>query len=318
MLSYTPTPIQEIKSSLIEKAEVNVFVKREDLNHPYVSGNKWWKLKYNLAKAKEEGLHTLLTFGGAYSNHIYATAAAATELGFKSIGIVRGEEITELSKTLRFAQDEGMQLHFVSREVYRQKMEAEFVRKLKNQFGDFYLIPEGGTNALAIQGVELFAQQLKAEADFDYVCCACGTGGTLAGIIKSMPEKKVIGFSSLKGDFLNEEVMRLLREKIEGEDAVSEEVRRKEGEKVRRKEGEEVRKENWEVITDYHFGGYAKHTPQLLSFIKNFEKEFSIPLEQVYTGKLFFGLFDLIQKGYFPKGSKILALHTGGLQGKLE
>lgn len=304
MLSYTSTPIQEIQSSRLEKAGVNVFVKREDLNHPFVSGNKWWKLKCNLEKAKGQDERTLLTFGGAYSNHIYATAAAAKELGFKSIGIIRGEETAALSKTLQFAKEQGMQLHFVSREAYRLKTEDEFIERLKKQFGNFYLIPEGGTNSLALQGVQEFAQQLKKEMDVDYVCCASGTGGTLAGIIKTMPEQKVIGFSSLKGGFLSEEVRRLL-----GEEVVGEEVRRKE-------DGGEL-SQKWEVISDYHFGGYAKHTPELLTFIKNFEEEFSIPLEHVYTGKLFFGLFDLIQKGYFPKGSRILTLHTGGLQGKL-
>lgn len=305
MLTYTSTPIQEIKSSLLKKAEVSVFVKREDLNHPFVSGNKWWKLKYNLEEAERQGNSTLLTFGGAFSNHIYATAAASRELGLKSIGIIRGEEISILNKTLRFAKDQGMQLHFVSRETYRQKTEEEFVSQLKKQFGDFYLIPEGGTNSLAIQGVAEFAEQLKMEMDLDYVCCACGTGGTLTGIISVMPEKKVVGFSSLKGGFLSEEVMRLL-----GEEVVGKRMGRKEDEKMKRK--------NWEVMTDYHFGGYAKHTPELLRFIKNFDEEFSIPLEHVYTGKLFFGLFDLIQKGYFPKESRILVLHTGGLQGKLE
>ncbi len=284
MLSYTSTPIQEIKSSLLEKAGVNVFVKREDLNHPFVSGNKWWKLKRNLEQAKEEGVSTLLTFGGAYSNHIYATAAAAQELGFKCIGIIRGEEITALSKTLQFATEQGMQLHFISREAYRQKAQDEFVARLKDQFGDFYLIPEGGTNSLAVQGVEEFAQQLNKEMDADFVW-------------------RVIGFSSLKGDFLSEEVRRLLDEEIEGEEV---------------SKLERYQKSNWHIEDGYHFGGYAKHTPELLMFIKNFEKEFSIPVEHVYTGKLFFGLFDLIQRGHFPKGSKIMALHTGGLQGKLE
>lgn len=303
MLPYTSTPIQEIKSSLLEKAGVNIFVKREDLNHPFVSGNKWWKLKYNLQEAKRQGKSTLLTFGGAYSNHIYATAAAAQELSFKSIGIIRGEEITTLSKTLQFAKEQGMLLHFISREAYRQKAQDEFVARLKDQFGDFYLIPEGGTNSLAVQGVEEFAQQLNKEMDADFVCSACGTGGTLAGIIKAMPEKRVIGFSSLKGDFLSEEVRRLLDEEIEGEEV---------------SKLERYQKSNWHIEDGYHFGGYAKHTPELLMFIKNFEKEFSIPVEHVYTGKLFFGLFDLIQRGHFPKGSKIMALHTGGLQGKLE
>lgn len=301
MLPYTSTPIQEIKSPLFEKGEVRVFVKREDLNHSFVSGNKWWKLKYNIEEANHQGKSKLLTFGGAFSNHIYASAAAAKELGFKCIGIIRGEEITTLSKTLQFAKEQGMQLHFISREVYRHKTEDEFINNLNNQFGDFYLIPEGGTNALAVRGVEEYALQLKGELDFDYVCCACGTGGTLAGIIRAMPEKKVVGFSSLKGDFLSEEVRRLLGEKVE-----SEEVRRLGDENT-----------NWRIEEGYHVGGYAKHTPELLAFIKKFENEFSIPLEHVYTGKLFFGLFDLIQKGYFQKGSKILVIHSGGLQGKL-
>jgi 1-aminocyclopropane-1-carboxylate deaminase len=302
MLSYTPTIIQEIKSSLLEKAEVNVFVKREDLNHPLVSGNKWWKLKYNLEEAKSQGKGTLLTFGGAFSNHIYATAAAAKELGFKSIGIIRGEEISNLSKTLLFAQEQGMRFHFVSREAYRLKNEQTFLEQLHKQLGDFYMIPEGGTNDFAIKGVEEFAKMLKNESEFDYLCCACGTGGTLAGIINAMPEKRVIGFSSLKGGFLGEEVRRLL-----GKEVASEEVR-----KLVRSENT-----NWQMEDSYHFGGYAKHPTELLEFIGEFEKTHAIPLEHVYTGKLFFGLFDLIQKGYFPKGSKVLALHTGGLQGKL-
>lgn len=274
-------------------------------------------MKYNLAEAKKEGLTTLLTFGGAYSNHIYATAAAAKELNLNSVGIIRGEEISTLSKTLQFAQEQGMHVHFISREAYRQKTEEEFISQLKKQFGDFYLIPEGGTNTLAIQGVEEFAQRLKTEMEVDYVCCACGTGGTLAGIIRAMPEKHVIGFSSLKGNFLSEEVRRLLGEEFIGERGLSPSLRPSDT-PLPRERGRGEGEKNWEVITDYHVGGYAKHTPELLTFIKNFEGEFSIPLEHVYTGKLFFGLFDLIQKEYFTKGSRILVLHTGGLQGKLK
>jgi len=288
MLSYSPTTFQQLHSSVFEKAEVTIFVKREDLNHPFVSGNKWWKLKYNLEQAKKQGHKTLLTFGGVFSNHIYATAAAAQELGFKSIGVIRGEKSASLSKTLLFAKEKGMHLHFVSREKYRIKSNEVFIKQLYDQFGNFYLIPEGGTNDFAIQGVKEFALTLPAEKDFDYTCCACGTGGTLAGLIKGLPDKKVIGFSSLKGDFLSGEVRRLI-----GLDY-----------------------SNWTIKNEYHFGGYAKSNPELISFINSFEKEFSIPLEQVYTAKMFFGLFDLIEKKNFKKGSIILALHTGGLQGR--
>lgn len=289
MFSYSVTPIDHLQSILFKEAEVELFVKREDLNHPLVSGNKWWKLKYNLEEAKRSKHHTLLTFGGAYSNHIYATAAAAKALDFKSIGIIRGEASEKPSSTLLFAKEQGMQLEFVSREDYRNKTTEFFIADLQTKFGDFYFIPEGGTNALAIQGVEEFASKLKKEKKFDFICCACGTGGTLAGLIKGLPEKKVIGFSSLKGSFLNEEVSKWV--------------------------GNEYT--NWRVINDYHFGGYARYNEELLKFCNDFEKTHLISVEHVYTAKMFYGLFDLIKKNYFPKGSKILALHTGGLQGRL-
>lgn len=290
MLTYTNTPVQTLHHPLFDEQNLQVFIKREDLNHSFVSGNKWWKLRYNLEEAKKLGYNTLLTFGGAHSNHIYATAAAAKEGGFKVIGIIRGEELTvKDNATLRFAHDQGMDLHFVSREDYRKKSDPNFIEKLILQFGKVYIIPEGGTNDLAVRGVEEFALQLIKEIDFDYVCCACGTGGTLAGLIHGMPDKKVIGFSSLRGEFLNEEVRKLTRNKHK----------------------------NWSVITDYHVGGYGKYNNEFLNFLQKFEKEFSIPLEHVYTGKMFYGLLDLIRQNYFPKGSKILAIHTGGLQGKL-
>jgi 1-aminocyclopropane-1-carboxylate deaminase len=286
MLQYTPTPVIEIFDPLFEKANVRVWVKREDLNHPFVSGNKWWKLKYNLEKAIRLKHTTLLTFGGAYSNHIYATAAAAHELGLKSIGVIRGEEIHPLNETLSAVARDGMQLHFVTREHYRKKTEADFVKQLHHQFGEFYLIPEGGTNELAVKGVTEFAHTLGN--DFDYVCCAVGTGGTLAGLINGLQsEKKVIGFPVLKGgEFLEQEIKMLLP----------------------------GYHSNWQLITDYHFGGYAKTANTLSDFMQDFTTSTHIPLEYVYTGKVFFGVYDLIQKKYFAEGSRILVLHTGGLR----
>jgi len=288
MLPYTPTPIQEIHDTAFETAGVHVLIKREDLNHPYVSGNKWWKLKYNLEEAKKQGKDTLLTFGGAYSNHIYATAAAAHELGWKSFGIIRGEETLPLNHTLTFAKSRGMQLEYVSRADYRKKHEPEFIKKLHDQFGDFYLIPEGGTNELAVKGVAEFAKSLGD--DFDYLCCSVGTGGTLAGMIEGLPQsKKVIGFSSLKGgEFLEEEIKKYTD-----------------------------KNDNWEIIHDYHFGGYAKTTPALIQFIEQIEKQFDLPLDPIYTSKMMFGVFDLLKKGFFKNGSTILLVHTGGLQVKL-
>lgn len=286
MLRYAPTPVQEIFDSVLDHAGVRLLIKREDLNHPLVSGNKWWKLKYNLAEARTQNKKTLLTFGGAYSNHIYATAAAAAELGFKSIGIIRGEETLPLNSTLSFAKQQGMSLHYVSRELYRTKTSAQFMDALEQQFGDFYLIPEGGTNILAVKGATEFAQTLNT--DFDYVCCPVGTGGTLAGLINGLPGKKVIGFSVLKGgEFLTEEIQALTS--VKG---------------------------NWNVVSDYNFGGYAKTNSALEQFIRTFEANHAIPLDQVYTGKMMAGIYDLIQKGHFVKGNTILAIHTGGLQGK--
>lgn len=286
-LSCSPTPIIELNHEMVEG--VRLLVKREDLNHPFVSGNKWWKLKYNLEEAQRAGHDTLLTFGGAYSNHLYATAAAALELGMKSIGIVRGERSEPLNHTLSFAESRGMKLHFVSREAYRKKNEPEFLQSLRSQFGEVYIIPEGGTNQFAIQGCTEFAKGLEQEIDFDYLCLPIGTGGTIAGMIEGLSsEKKVIGFSSLKGgDFLKEKIQSLISST----------------------------QLHWLVNTDYHLGGYGKTTPELLAFMEDMKKNYQLPLDQVYTAKMMMGIFDLIRQSYFKQGSKILVLHTGGLQG---
>ncbi len=289
-LLYTTTPIIEVKYAAHEKAGVRLLIKREDLNHSFVCGNKWWKLKYNLQEAHQLKKDTLLTFGGAYSNHIYATAAAAKELGLKSIGIIRGEKAKPLNHTLAFAESCGMNLHYISREAYRKKTEPDFMEQLRNQFGDFYLIPEGGTNELAVKGVAEFASTLIKEVDFDYLCLPVGTGGTMAGLVRGFSgRKKVLGFSALKGGgFLNDEVKTVSGNPFD----------------------------NWKIIEDYHFGGYAKSTSELINFIKEMDGQYCLPLDRVYTSKMMFGVFDLIRKGFFEKGSTVLMLHTGGLQGR--
>jgi 1-aminocyclopropane-1-carboxylate deaminase/D-cysteine desulfhydrase-like pyridoxal-dependent ACC family enzyme len=289
LIIYNETPLLELKNQIIEQSGVRVLVKREDLNHPLISGNKWWKLKYNLEEALRLQKKMVLTFGGAYSNHIYASAAAAEELGLKSVGIIRGEETLPLNPTLSFAKACGMELLYVSREAYRRKSETEFVTQLHHQFGDFYLIPEGGTNHLAIKGCAEFGKRLIEEIDFDYVCMPVGTGGTIAGIVEGLNgQKQVIGFSSLKdGEFLNGEISKYTQFR------------------------------NWQLNQDYHFGGYAKTTKALLDFARDFERDFEIPLDPVYTSKMMFGVFDLMRQGYFKKGSVVLVLHTGGLQGKI-
>lgn len=264
-----------------------VFIKPDYLNHPFISGNKYRKLKYNILEAQQFQKTRLLTFGGAYSNHIAAVAAAGTEFGFKTIGVIRGEELVAKvadNPTLSFAKKQGMHFHFVSRESYRLKATNDFIESLKSKFGDFYLIPEGGTNTLAIKGCE----EILTENDknFDFICCSVGTGGTISGIINSSgTSQNILGFPALKGEFLKEEISKF------------------------------ANNPNWDLISDYHFGGYAKINTELISFINEFKAQYGLPLDPVYTGKMMYGVFDLMRQGYFPKGAKILAIHTGGLQG---
>ncbi|MBK8289839.1 MAG: 1-aminocyclopropane-1-carboxylate deaminase/D-cysteine desulfhydrase [Flammeovirgaceae bacterium] len=288
-MTYNQAPITELRDSLLEEASIRLLIKCEYLNHPLVSGNKWWKLKYNLVEAARLGKKRLLTFGGAYSNHIYATAATANELGFELVGIIRGEETLPLNSTLAFAKGKGMQLHYVTREDYRKKTEPDFQKKLTDLFGDFYLIPEGGTNELAVKGVAEFANSLLRELKFDYLSLPVGTGGTIAGIISGLDaEKKIIGFPALKGaQFLEREIRTY------------------------------TDKENWQLMYDYHFGGYAKSTKELTDFMEQFERAHNIPLDPIYTAKMMFGIFDLVKQGFFKRGSTLLIVHTGGLQDRL-
>ncbi len=275
MISYTPI-IQEINSDLFSNKKIDVSVLRLDLIHPEISGNKWFKLKYNLEEAKRLGKHTIVTFGGAFSNHIHATAVACKQEGIKCVGVIRGEKESVINATLKDALANGMQLHFVTREEYLRKNEALFIEYLKTIFGEFYLVPEGGDNELGAKGCE---DILPKENNFDNVFCACGTGTTFKGILKSLkPNQQIVGISVLKG------------------------------------EGE-LTKKFPQINSDYHFGGYAKHTQELLDFKSNFEKQTQIPLDYVYTAKLFFAVNDLIQKNKLPEGAKVLIVHSGGLQG---
>jgi len=262
-------------------------VKREDLLHPFISGNKYRKLKYNIMEAKQRGLDTILTFGGAYSNHIAATAYAGNLYGIKTIGVIRGEELSEnwmLNPTLAEAHRHGMDFRFISREAYRRKSETSFLELLDKDLGPYYLIPEGGTNVLAVKGCEEILT--PQDRDFNVLCSSVGTGGTLAGIINSsLSYQRIIGFPALKGDFLKKDIRNF------------------------------TAKENWEINTDYHFGGYAKVSEALIEFINYFKEKTNIPTDPIYTGKLLFGILDLVKNDYFIPGTKILAIHSGGLQG---
>lgn len=266
---------------------IEIHIKREDLLHPYISGNKFRKLKYNIQKALQLNSELLITFGGAYSNHILATAAAGKEYNIRTLGIIRGEEIENNyadNPTLSLAKELGMQFYFVSRDVYAKKETPSFIDDLKNKYKNSYIIPEGGTNQLAIKGCEEILTY--EDSQFDYVCCAVGTGGTISGIINaSKINQRIIGFSALKGDFLSNVICNF------------------------------VDKSNWFINIDYHFGGYGKVTDELIAFLNSFYSTTAIPLDPIYTGKMVFGVLDMIQKKQFPKNSKILIIHTGGLQG---
>ena len=314
ILKIAPSPIQLLEDSLFDKFGVRVYVKRDDLIHPSVQGNKWRKLKYNLLKIKELNISTLLTFGGAFSNHIHATAAAGQLFGINTIGIIRGERTIPLSNTLIFAENHGMKLHFVSREEYKNK--TALTDALNDKFGDVYVLPEGGTNDLAVVGcteiVKEINQQIFPQPDFSAV--ACGTGGTIAGMIKAADKKQtVIGFAVLKGNFLYNDVSNILN--LKGDTTIFENKNDEYLKKSDISSHNHSNWSNWSINTDYHFGGYAKSSPELIEFINRFKAQHGIPLDPIYTGKMFFGLFDLIKKGYFPRGSTIVAVHTGGLQG---
>lgn len=273
---------------LFELNEIKVSVLREDLIHPLISGNKFRKLKYNLKAFEEGNYDALLTFGGAYSNHIFATAAAGKEFGFKTIGVVRGEEIQskiDKNPTLKFAKECGMAFKFVSRENYRQKTNPKFLEELKNEFGHIYILPEGGTNQLAVRGCEeVLGNHTK---EFDFICCAIGTGGTISGIINSSEDhQKVLGFPALKdSEFLKDEIKKYSR------------------------------RSNFELIDEFHFGGFAKTNDELIDFINSFKRNFGLTLDPIYTAKMMYGITELIKRENFEKGNSILAIHTGGLQG---
>ena len=290
---FPPSPIQKMDIELFRQQELQLWVKRDDLIHPEISGNKWRKLKHNLEAAKAEGKKGILTFGGAFSNHIYALAAAGKIFDLETIGIIRGERIEPLNATLRFATDCGMKLIFTSRTAYRNR--ESLTAYYQSKYPEFLILPEGGTNLLALRGCAEMIDEIEEQWEGalpDYLCASCGTGGTLAGMITGMKgRQQVIGFSALKGDFHQKDINDLLGlNKTE-------------------------KYSNWSIQTDFHFGGYARHNSELIEFINHIRKTYGLPLEPIYTGKLFYGLFELAKGGFFSKGSKIMALHSGGLQG---
>jgi 1-aminocyclopropane-1-carboxylate deaminase len=283
---WLPSPVQELHDERLAARGVRLLLKRDDLIHPALPGNKWRKLKYNLAAAAESGQRTLLTFGGAYSNHIRAVAAAGRYFGFATIGVIRGEERPALNPTLAYARAQGMTLTYLDRTTYRDKRSLAVVDALRREFGEFYLVPEGGSNAAAVRG----AAELPAELTipYDVICCPCGTGGTLAGIAAGLPpDARAVGFSALKGGgFLVDDVRRLQHEY-----------------------GHETT--NWTIELDYHFGGFARRNVELDRFIAEFRERHGVDLEWVYVAKMLYGVFDMVRQGTFPSGLSIVPVVTG-------
>jgi 1-aminocyclopropane-1-carboxylate deaminase len=283
----SPTPFQKLSHNY---GNVNLSIKRDDLTHPYIQGNKWRKLKYNLEEYRRGNYSRIISFGGVFSNHVYSMAALCKSEEIPCTLFLRAEKLDADNPTVQFLKSCNVDIELLDYTSYRNKSSQAFKNQLLDKYGNAYLIPEGGTNEQGVKGVEELAYEIIEQLEKnlpDYVCVSAGTGGTAAGLIRGFKELEieVIVFSSLKGDFLRAEI-----EELSGT-------------------------VKFLLNTDYHFGGYARFKSELIEFINDFRDTHKIPLDPVYTGKMMYGVSDLIKNGYFKKGSNILTLHTGGLQG---
>lgn len=282
-----PSPLQEYFDPLFTQKKIRFFIKRDDLIHPFISGNKWRKLNLNIVHAKKYHYNSIISFGGAFSNHIYSLAAAGKFFNIKTIGIIRGEEADGNNPTLRFAIQQGMTIEKVSREAYRDK--NTLLHHFSQKYTNAYFVPEGGSNELGTKGCEKISEELSTQIGPDFTCVPVGTGGTISGIINgSKGESTILGFPVLKGvNYLEEEINNFTNSKYS----------------------------NWYLVSNYHFGGYAKINSVLINFMDDFLNKHNIQLDPIYTSKMMFGIVELLKQGYFPENSKIVAIHTGGLQG---
>ncbi len=286
---FQASPLQRLEHELFTQKKIQLWIKRDDLIHPIVSGNKWRKLKYVLQEALKLGCQGFVSMGGPYSNHLHALAWVVQTLNIPVRAFIRGECPAILNPTLKDITDWGMLVEYVSRSEYRELRTLGIQSPLLKLKSSEYWIPEGGSLTLALSGVAEMVSEI--EVDFDVLCTPCGTGTTLAGVLTGLnPQQKALGFSALKGgDFLRQDVMQMLTP--------------------------DQKYPDWDILLDYHFGGFAKKNADLIRFMQTFKARFDIQLDPVYTGKMFYGLIDLIEQDYFTPGTRIVALHTGGLQG---
>jgi 1-aminocyclopropane-1-carboxylate deaminase len=284
-----PAPVDEVTAFFPNSRGIRIFILRLDVMHPIISGNKWFKLKYNLEAAHNGNFRQVITFGGAYSNHLIATAVASSAAGFSSVGIVRGVHAQQnLTPTMQACRQQGMRLHFVSREAYALRDDTQFLQDIEDLFGNSYIIPEGGNNDAGRKGAGEIADYIHQGAT--HVCLPVGTGTTFAGLRNRLDVAVgMTGFTAVKnGAYLEDEVARQLNDQ---------------------------QTKNWALETSCHFGGFAKTTPILLDFIRAFHTATGILLDIVYTGKMMFGICGLIERNAFAEGENIVCIHTGGLQG---
>lgn len=279
-----PSPLTPINSTIFSEKNINLQFKRDDLIHPEISGNKWRKLYLNILEAKKQNKNTILTFGGPFSNHIYASAAAAKIFDLKSIGIIRGEYVDENNSTLKFAEAQGMEIVRISKVIYGSHKES-----IAMQYPKAYTIPEGGNNELGRMGMKYLAEELNlATTEETLLVLPIGTGCTMAGLVQHLNKNfSVLGINVLKNKSIDVEIYDLTKNS----------------------------KLNYEINHSYHFGGYAKTTKELIDFSNKFAFEQGVNLDPIYTAKSMYAIYDLATKNRFPQDSKIIALHTGGLQG---
>ena len=288
--------LQKIQHPLFDKHDVVVQVKRDDLLHNIISGNKWRKLKYNLEHLKTKNYHGALTFGGSYSNHIHAFAFACYQQKIPCIGVIRGEAQYADNFTLSWARRWGMQCHFVDRKTYRRRFETDFINELNELYPEYFIIPEGGSNKLAIPGVAEVITELSQQADFDTLMTPVGSGGTLAGLISgdtiaNSRHHRILGVAVLKqADYLVAEIQKLLT-------------------------SQGLLHNNWQLLTEFHRGGYGRFSAGDAARIIAFNQQTGVTFEPVYSGKMVLALLDLLEQGYFKPKERIVLLHTGGLQG---